>query len=163
MSELEHLELWTRPQNYIGVTWEDHYVFLSQIRDSDALQRSNFTKGLEAIGGEDPEMVIVTSASHWACGWIETIYIHKDAHDALRKADEIMGELKDYPIIDEEHFCELEESEAQEAWKNYYSPKERVEFYRKHWHSCGLMSFKDLLHSVRTGDIFYGYAGDLLN
>lgn len=163
MSELEHLELWTRPQNYIGETWEDHYVFLSQIRDSDALQRSNFTKGLEAIGGEVPEMVIVTSASHWACGWIETIYIHKDAHDALRKADEIMGGLKDYPVIDEEHFCELEEAEAQEVWKHCYSPKERIEFYRKCWHYCETMSFKELLHSVRTGDIFYGYASDILN
>ena len=53
MSKLKHLNLWTHPQNYMGTTWEEYYVFLSQTRDSDALHRSNYIKGLEAIGGED--------------------------------------------------------------------------------------------------------------
>ena len=160
MSKLKNLKLWTHPQNYMGTTWEDYYVFLSQTRDSDALERSNFIKGLEAIGGEDPEMLVTAGANHWAYGWLDTIYIHKNAHTALQKADEIMGALEDYPVVDEEHYCELENDEAQEVWKNCYDPKERIEFYRKHepqWYS-----FKELLQSVRTGDAFYGYASDLL-
>lgn len=160
MSKLKHLNLWTHPQNYMGTTWEDYYVFLSQTRDSDALERSNFIKGLEAIGGEDPEMVVTAGANHWAYGWLDTIYIHKDAHATLQKADEIMEELNNYPVVDEEHYCELEHEEATGVWKDCYDPKERIEFYRKHepqWYS-----YKDLLQSVRIGDTFWGCASDLL-
>tara|TARA_B100000131_G_scaffold86913_1_gene83763 strand:+ start:2235 stop:2672 length:438 start_codon:yes stop_codon:yes gene_type:complete len=144
----------------MGTTWEDYYVFLSTSRDSDALTRSNFIKGLEAIGGEDPEQVVTAGVSHWACGWVDTIYIHKDAHDALRKADEVMAALAIYPVLDEEHHWELEHEEAEGVWKDCYSPKERLEFYRNN--QCDWYSFKDLLRSVRTGDAFYGYASDLL-
>jgi len=158
--KIENLQLWKHPQDYMGATWEDYYVFLSQTRDSDALDRSNFIKGLEAIGGEDPEQVVVAGATHWACGWLDTIYIHKDAHDALRKADEVMAALADYPVVDEEHYCELEHEEAQGVWKDCYNPKDRLEFYRNN--QCDWYSFKDLLRSVRTGDTFYGYASDLL-
>ena len=160
MNELKHLRKWKHPQNYVGVTWEDYYVFLSQTRDSDALDRSNYIKGLEAIGGEDPEIVISTTATHWAYGWIDTIYIHKDAHTVLEKADEIIDELDNYPVIDEEHYCLLEHEEATTVWKDCYTPKERIEFYRKHephWYS-----FKELLQSVRTGNEFCGFASDLL-
>jgi len=160
MSKLKHLKIWTHPQNYMGTTWEDYYVFLSQTRDSDALERSNFIKGLEAIGGEDPEMVVTAGANHWACGWLDTIYIHKDAHTALQKADKIMDELEDYPVLDEEHYCELEQEEATEVWKNCFNPADRIEYYRKHepqWHS-----YEDLLQSIRIGDTFWGCASDLL-
>ena len=160
MNKLKHLKIWEHPRDYMGTTWEDYYVFLSQTRDSDALERSNFIKGLEAIGGEDPEMVVTAGANHWLCGWLDTIYIHKDAHTALQKADEIMNELANYPVVDEEHYCELEHDEAQEVWKNCYDPADRIEYYRKHepqWNS-----FKDLLQSVRTGDTFWGCASDLL-
>ena len=160
MSKLKHLKIWEHPQDYMGTTWEDYYVFLSQTRDSDALERSNFIKGLEAIGGEDPEMVVTAGANHWACGWLDTIYIHKDAHTALQKADEIMNELANYPVVDEEHYCELEQEEATEVWKNCYNPADRIEYYRKHepqWHS-----YEDLLQSIRIGDTFWGCASDLL-
>ena len=160
MTELKHLKIWEHPQDYMGTTWEDYYVFLSQSRGSDALTRSNFIKGLEAIGGEDPEQVVTAGVTHWAFGWVDTIYIHKNATGCLRKADEIMEALDNYPVVDDEHYCELEQEEATEVWKNCYNPKERIKYYRKHY--CYCHSYEDLLQSVRTGDAFYGYASDLL-
>ena len=159
--KVKHLQLWKHPECYMGPTWEGHYVFLAQNRDSDAQTRSTFIKGLEAIGGEDSENVVVARSSLWLCGWVENIYIHKDAHDALQKADDVAAALADYPVVDEEHYCELEHEEAEGVWKDCYSPKERLEFYRNNqcdWYG----SFKELLRSVRTGDAFYGNASDLL-
>lgn len=99
------LELWTRPNNYLGQTWEDYYVFLSQHRDSDTLDRSNFICALEQVGKEH---CAIAHERHWACGWIETIMIHKEDAEGLAKAEAILKKLEDYPVIDEEHYSELE-------------------------------------------------------
>jgi hypothetical protein len=53
------LTRWKTPDSYFGAEWPEYYVFLSQHRDSDALTRSNFICGLEAIGGGASETVHV--------------------------------------------------------------------------------------------------------
>lgn len=108
------LELWTRPANYLGQTWEGYYVFLSQTRDSDALTRSNFECALKELGGVNDYAVVVTYERHWACGWLETILIHKTNTQALKIADDILWSLADYPVLDEEHYSELEYEENHE-------------------------------------------------
>jgi hypothetical protein len=111
-----HLPLWTMPDNYIGPTWKDHYVFLSQHRDSDALTRSNFTVALSRLGGANGDTIQVVRERHWAVGWIEWIAIHQDDMAALKLADDMMQERDDYPVLDEDHFSDLEDTEAADYW-----------------------------------------------
>ena len=112
----EHLNRWTLPPCYVGAEWPDYYVFLGQHRDSDALTRSNFQTGLEQLGGET-ETVRVINESHWAVGWVEWIAIHESDTDALEKADEMAGDLKDYGSLDDDRWSALEDEEAQELWE----------------------------------------------
>ena len=110
------LNMWEHPRNYFGETWEGYYVFLSQTRDSDALTRSNYICGLEQIGGRS-ETVVETHERHWACGWLDTILIHEDDYDALLKADKLMQRLEDYPVVNEDHYSELEYEENPEMYQ----------------------------------------------
>ena len=108
------LELWKHPENYYGERWDGFYVFLSQTRDSEALTRSNFTCALEQIGGN----VAVAHERHWACGWVETILIPQENTQALEIAQKILDKLEDYPVLNEEHYSELEYSEQDyEDWR----------------------------------------------
>ena len=111
------LELWTRPNNYLGQTWEGYYVFLSQTRDSDTLTRSNFTCGLKHIKNIG-KGVAVAHERHWACGWIETILIPQENTRALEIAQKLLDILEDYPVLDEEHYMELEYEENPEAFQD---------------------------------------------
>ena len=110
------LKKWTMPDSYFGETWPDYFVFLGQSRESDALDRSNFECGLNALGGES-ETIHVVRESHWAVGWVEWIAIHESDTESLQKADEMLCSLSDYPILDESHFSELEYSEAENQWQ----------------------------------------------
>ena len=112
----EYLKKWLRPDSYYGAEWPEYYVFLGQNRDSDALTRSNFECGLEALGGES-DTVQVVREGHWAVGWVEWIAIHESDADALKKADEMLCHLSDYPVLNESHFSELEYQEAENYWQ----------------------------------------------
>jgi hypothetical protein len=167
------MKLWSLPSNYMGAQWPDYYVFLGQNRDSDALTRSNFRSALKAIGGEncsyqnegqDNEQsdVIVVRESHWACGWVEWIGIHKDAASIIAEAEEIESALESYPVVNEEDLSELESEEANETWANCYSPSERIAYIRDHRSQFEFHDFADLLGCVR-GKYFAGYASELLS
>jgi len=154
------LKKWTLPEYYAGEVWPNYYVFLGQNRDSDCLTRSNFQSGLEAIGGES-ETVIVVRERHWAVGWVEWIAIHQDDEEALKKADEIAAALENYPIVDEEHYYQLESEEADETWANCYNEKERIEYIRNHRDQFNFDSFADMRDCIK-GKYFKRYASDLL-
>jgi hypothetical protein len=113
---LKSLTRWTLPDSYCGAEWHEYFVFLSQSRDSDALTRSNFECGLNALGGES-DTVQVVREGHWAVGWVEWIAIHESDTENLQKADEMLCALSDYPVLDESHFSELEHSEAESQWQ----------------------------------------------
>lgn len=132
--EPENLPRWTRPESFLAYSDEWIYspgafVFLGQTRDSDSLTRSNFTCALKAIGGES-ETVRVVRESHWAVGWCEWIAIHESDAAALKAADEITAALSDYPVIDEDHWSELEWNEAAEYWESL-SVRGRAEMCRE--------------------------------
>jgi hypothetical protein len=122
--EPKHLYKWSRPDSYFGAEWLDYYVFLGQNRDSDSLSRSNFTCGLAAIGGESDTIQIVRE-SHWAVGWVEWIAIHKSDITALMAADEIADKLHGYPVVSEDHWSELEWTEAMDYWESL-SRREKI-------------------------------------
>jgi hypothetical protein len=146
--EPKSLKLWTRPESYGGELWPNYYVFLGQNRDSDALTRSNFICGLNAIGGES-ETVIIVRERHWAVGWVEWIAIHADDEKALELADEVACALSDYPVVSDDHFSELEYTEASDYWARL-SIKLRAEYCKE----CGISIFsarRDYLPADPTG------------
>ena len=110
------IKRWELPDSYFGAEWPEYFVFLCQNRDSSALERSNFECGLEALGGES-ETVQVVRERHWAVGWVEWIAIHESDTEALDAADEMLCAISDYPVLDESHFSELENEEAENYWQ----------------------------------------------
>ena len=112
----EIIERWHRASNYGGTDYSDHFVFLSQHRDSDRLTRCNFRAGLDALGGES-ETVIIARANHWGYGWVESILIHESDTETLDKAEDILAALSDYPVIDEHALSDMEYDEAHQSWE----------------------------------------------
>ena len=156
----EHLKRWTMPDSYFGARWPEYYSSgCGRSRDSDALERSNFECMLNLLG--ESETVIVVNESHWAVGWVEWIAIHESDTKALETANEIQARLEDYPVIDEDHWSRLEMDEANEVWRECYSPKERIEYVRKFRNQFEFQGFQDMLGCVR-GRYFAGYASELI-
>ena len=157
-----HLKLWTMPANYFGAVWPATYsAGLGQSRDSDTIERSNFACMLKALGGES-DTVQVVRERHWAVGWVEWIAIHQDNEAALKIADDVQERLADYPVVNEEHWSELEQEDANLTWQNCYSPQERIDYIREHRSQFEFHDMADLIGCVR-GQYFAGYASELLN
>lgn len=154
------LRKWTTPDSYMGASWFDYYVGLSQHRDSDVLERSNFAECLDNLGGES-ETVVVVREGHWLVGWVEWIAIHESdliAVDSMRK---MLDMLESYPVLNEEHFCELENDEAEETWRNCFTDRERLDYVKDHGDQFDNYGYRELREIVR-GEWFGGYASELL-
>lgn len=149
------------PSHYAGAVWPEYFSSgCGQSRDSDALERSNFFCMLKVLGGET-DSVIVIRESHWLVGWVEWIAIHQDDEKALEIADRTQADLADYPVISEDHWSTLEQEDADLTWTNCYSPRERIEYIRKHRSQFEFRDLPDLIGCVR-GKYFAGYANELL-
>lgn len=118
------VKAWTHPDSYFGATWEGWYsAGFGQSRDSDALEQSNFQvvyaalKGFSELGDADGDATVtIVRESHWAVGWVEWIAIHGSNETALAKARELCEQVKDYPVLDETHWSNLEYTQAMEYW-----------------------------------------------
>jgi hypothetical protein len=167
---------WTRPQCYIGATWEGwHSAGFGRSRDSDALEESNFQVALAEFNKLIPDdtdsltleqleglcSITVVRESHWAVGWVEWIAIHSSNTAALELARELCERANDYPILNESHFSELECTQANEVWASCFNAKGRVEYIRQHRSQFEFRDLADLLGCVR-GKYFAGYASELL-
>lgn len=91
---------------------EGWLVALSQNRDSDALERSNWSVISSDIMNADRDNVAIESVSHFLVGWVEYLLVRPDSPAATR-AEEWLDRLESYPIADEDHFSALE---WQEEW-----------------------------------------------
>ena len=97
--------------NYMGAIPEDHLlVVMTRSRDSETLTESNWICALKELGGEG-EHVEIHRFGHWACGWWEALCIHKGS-DKEATAQEMVDSLESYPVLNEEHFSEMETEEA---------------------------------------------------
>ncbi len=161
MTAYKNLKKWTRPDHYFGAKWEDYYTGIGHHRNSDVLTQSNFATFLREIGGES-DTVIIIRESHWAVGWVEWIAIHESDHAALAIADDLLGCIKEYPILDESDFNYRETEAANDIWASCYSTEERIEYIRKYRDQFNFRNFADMLSCVR-GKYFAGYASELLN
>ena len=135
-------------------------MVLTRNRDSDCLTESNWECALEQLGGES-ETVEIHRIGHWACGWWEALCV-KAGSEAEKIGDEIESSLSDYPVLNEEHFSEKEQDEANQIWQSCYDERERIEYIRDNRSQFDFWSFSDLLQCVR-GKFFSGYASDLIH
>lgn len=139
-------------------------------RDSDCLDRSNFEvfqKALEKlpeVKSWDGEFapVAIERFSHWAVGWIDYLVIDPACKAAVECAEELRQRLEDYPVLDEKHYCLMENLEADEIWQNCYNERERVKYIREHRSQFEFHDFLDMLNCVR-GKYFAGYASELIH
>ena len=118
-----------------GLGLEDRQDWLlapvSQTRDSEPLEVSNFRTVLRDLEGADPEGENheVHRFGHWGPGWFEVILVRPDS-DCHLKAQEWTAALESYPVADDTDFYELEAEEAEEAWR-YTSMRERIRLCAK--------------------------------
>lgn len=95
-------------------------VGIGQSRDSDALEESNYRCTLRLLretateNGLDPdETVQEHRASHWAVGWVESLWIADEPtlRDAVR---DLHAALANYPVVDDSDHSELEHEQLAE-------------------------------------------------
>jgi len=129
-------------------THDDWYIFLCRTRDSNPIEESNFSVGLQSLGGESNNVVIIRH-SHWLCGWIEFIIISPDAVSIIKQAEKLLAELEDYPILDEDNLWDREQELAERIWRDYYTVQERIDNIRNRQLDFYFGSFKELISCVR--------------
>lgn len=130
------------PDSYGGY-WpgDDGYlrVGIGRSRDSDALEESNYRtalkrlqeiadeNGIESVTAMQPpsflrepvevesEPVYEHRASHWAVGWVESLWVadHPVMRDAVR---DMWAALASYPVLDESDWSDLEQEQREEVY-----------------------------------------------
>lgn len=122
-----------RPANYLGPDWDDYYAVANQSRDSDALERANFRAWVQDMEScfelyydEDTsppdidDVFHIIRDSHWAVGWVETLYVNQDAPEEM--LDQVRGnleQLESYSVLDEDLWSEIEREDEEEALENW--------------------------------------------
>lgn len=99
------------PQNscaYFGDR-PDWWIVHSVHRDSDSLERSNHAVMLERLSEAYPDHVEVERFSHCLVGWMDHMIV--SGFGALRMAARMAQDIERYPILDETHYSELEDSD----------------------------------------------------
>jgi hypothetical protein len=140
-------------ENYLGTTdsIDDMYVFLSKSPQSDTLAVSNFDSALKRLKEEcDGEGYAVHVFGHWLVGSIDAILVTEGTR-AFELACEMEQAIENYPILDEDHYGELEDEKAWDTW-NFFSEGERIEFIRDHANEMEFRDFSDLRNCVRGVD-----------
>jgi len=158
--EPENLNRWERPKHYFGAEWPEYYsAGVSRNRDSNCRERANFDAMIALLEGQEFEIV---RESHFLVGWIEWIAIHQDDTEALKIADEAIGRLENYPVLDDYLHSEYEMEKANEVWSNCYDWRERCEYIREYRSQFDFRNLSDMIQCVR-GNYFAGYASELIN
>jgi hypothetical protein len=148
--------------NYCGKIPDTKWlVLMTRNRDSATLTNSNWECALELLGGEQENHVEIFRFGHWACGWWEALCVAADS-SAADEATAIEAKLDSYPILDENHFSEAEQDEANQVWQDCYSVSDRIDYVRSHRSQFEFTSFSDLMNCIR-GHYFAGYASELVN
>jgi hypothetical protein len=172
-----HLQKWSHPKFYMGATWEGYYSSgFGRSRDSSTLEESNFQVVQRELAklpeweppaspedidnDEEPISRQVIRESHWAVGWVEWTEIHESDTAALALCNKLAAKEEGYPVLDEEHWSQLEDEEAQRIWKDCYDDADRIRYMTEHRSDFEFRGFADMLGCAR-GKYFAGNAGDL--
>lgn len=112
--------LWKLPEHYVGYDPQGEYLVAAKNRDADLLMESNFECIQKQLLKLAPDHVYVWRASCDMFGWFDYLMLKPDAPtEALQCADEIMEGLEAYPVVDDDHFSNLEHETAAEVWKDW--------------------------------------------
>lgn len=115
---------------------EGWFVFPEIVaRDSGILSRSNFETALSELGGEGKN-VEVHRFGHWGPGWFKVILINPCATDVLDKAVDLIAALKDYPVLCDEHYSDMELEAVEQYWDSM-GISERIGYCE----GCGMSPF----------------------
>lgn len=135
--EYKHLRPYKRLRDYYGPDYFGYYPVYGQSRDSSLLEGHNFEeieRALEALRpgdwAEDAEPILTIRNSHWAVGWVETLYVHQDHPAICAAADSLLDSLADYPILDADSYGEKERIAATDHWASL-PLKDRVDLCRE--------------------------------
>lgn len=120
---------WETPRHYFGFSPIGDYCVMTRHRDSDALTRSNWAEACKLLGAvayDDGREGFATRPAvyHWRAGcsmvgWIEYLMVRTDAPaDILERADNMLGELAQYPVLNDDALSELEYEEASAFWES---------------------------------------------
>ena len=128
----EHLVRWTWPPHYFGARWDGYYrAPQARNRESELLTQSNWTiqlRELEKHKADVPDDDIVSPTvvreNHCMVGWIEWVAIHESNVEALKVADALAEQLESYPILDEDHYSDLEYRAYWDEWEGRYVRRE---------------------------------------
>ncbi len=120
---------WDSKSNYMGENCDNYYVIYSKNRDSEILTEVNFDlilKDLEALESKitnkmeylvDEPWVDVHRHNHWACGWIEYIFVRKDSPTQLLDlCVDITKALADYPVYSDEAYSDRQYEAMHDYW-----------------------------------------------
>lgn len=96
-------------QPYFGYHGDrpDWLIALSQTRDSDTLEQSNYAAMLAHLMAAEPDNVATERCRHYLCGWVEHILV-KPGSAAADMAQVLRGHFEDYPVLDEEDWSHRE-------------------------------------------------------
>lgn len=130
------LERWTRCSNYMGEDFSDYYVVTGQNRDSSYIQQSNFIAATNRLGGEHEPEVIIARSSHWACGWVDFLMVHKDALEKIEIAERIDEDIENNCILDWENYDEIRQPEIDRLYQEIKTDIENGN--RKYWDCWGV-------------------------
>lgn len=113
---------WETAYSYSGFDPVGDVLVLSMHRDSDVLARSNWAVGGDLLrdaadASGAPDSVYDWRAGHWAVGWVDYLMVKRDAPESvLEAAAEILESLADYPALSDDHWSDLEWTEAADYW-----------------------------------------------
>lgn len=83
---------------------------LSVSRDSDALERSNWSVITTTILAAYPDDTAIERSHHWAVGWIDRLLV-RPGSPAVAAMEQWHQKLDNYPVADEDAYGLLEYNE----------------------------------------------------
>lgn len=156
MPDFKFLKRYERPSHFMDCADFDrreYFVVYGRHRDSDLLTESNWRVMLARLGGES-ETVLVIRDSHFLVGWVEAIYIHHSDIARCLLADGMLGDIDDYPILDESDYSDLECDRAFDYWSRC-SLSERIDWCRRYGVSIFAARHTD---DIRSGELLSALA-----
>jgi hypothetical protein len=92
----------------MGMDYDGYVCIYSKSRDETLLGISNYENIKDML--KDIPNIEENNFTHWACGYIDVIMIHKDniTEDIQNKIMDIFDRLDGYPVINEEDYSQKE-------------------------------------------------------
>ena len=115
----QYLKKWVEAPNYLGMDLTDYYVVAAESEQSDSIDMSNYRVWHRLF----PDLEEFSFGGFMK---FQALMIHKDSL-LLEAIDEKKKSLKDYPILDEQDWSELEN----EQWSEYWSTWGYIECFKE--------------------------------